>query len=616
MYISLGDNKMPNSNEMNYFNRFFYNKEHIYEKTYISVIKIIVCILLYVSIILIQSHSQSSESIKGIVSQFQVMISVYLVVSVVKKGYVIAVILNIIQIILVTKNVIINGYTNAAPGIVVPVGSIITITIIYLFSRRLKQKFEEINDQKEDLITLYEELAATEEELSQQNKQLLIYNRSMKEKEEKLNYLAFFDILTELPNRKMIINRLDILISLSMKKQMRFALAFIDLDNFKRINDSMGHHAGDLLLQEVAVRLKTVIHQDDMLGRLGGDEFALIIQRQLTQEEILTYVESLRDVLFDKFYIDKTELCVSASFGISVFPQDGNNSTDLLKCSDTAMYKVKEDGKNGVHFFNKEMKDKIFRRIEFEKRLLSSIKNNELFLVFQPQYSSSEKKLRGFEALVRWNSPELGLVSPVEFIPISEETRFIIPMGKWILKTSCEIYKKLQDKYNFTGTISVNISAVQIMEPSFLQMVKSILEETGVNPRYLEIEITESVFISSMEYVIGVLNELKKMGIQIALDDFGTGYSSLSYLQLLPIDTLKIDKIFIDGIISREADKQIVGPIISLVHQMDISVVAEGVEKDIQLDYLRNQSCDCIQGFLWGKPLDEENMDQLLQAIV
>ena len=607
---------MPNSNEMNYFNRFFYNKEHIYEKTYISVIKIIVCILLYVSIILIQSHSQSSESIKGIVSQFQVMISVYLVVSVVKKGYVIAVILNIIQIILVTKNVIINGYTNAAPGIVVPVGSIITITIIYLFSRRLKQKFEEINDQKEDLITLYEELAATEEELSQQNKQLLIYNRSMKEKEEKLNYLAFFDILTELPNRKMIINRLDILISLSMKKQMRFALAFIDLDNFKRINDSMGHHAGDLLLQEVAVRLKTVIHQDDMLGRLGGDEFALIIQRQLTQEEILTYVESLRDVLFDKFYIDKTELCVSASFGISVFPQDGNNSTDLLKCSDTAMYKVKEDGKNGVHFFNKEMKDKIFRRIEFEKRLLSSIKNNELFLVFQPQYSSSEKKLRGFEALVRWNSPELGLVSPVEFIPISEETRFIIPMGKWILKTSCEIYKKLQDKYNFTGTISVNISAVQIMEPSFLQMVKSILEETGVNPRYLEIEITESVFISSMEYVIGVLNELKKMGIQIALDDFGTGYSSLSYLQLLPIDTLKIDKIFIDGIISREADKQIVGPIISLVHQMDISVVAEGVEKDIQLDYLRNQSCDCIQGFLWGKPLDEENMDQLLQAIV
>ncbi len=606
---------MPNSNDMNYFNRFFYNKEHVYEKTYISVIKIIVCLLLYGSIIFIQAHNQSAESVKGIIAQIQVMISVYLVVNVVKKGYVIAIMLNIIQIFLVTRNVFINGYTDTAPGIVVPVGAIITITIIFLFSRRLNQKFEEINDQKEDLITLYEELAATEEELSHQNKQLLIYNRSMKENEEKLNYLAFFDVLTELPNRKMIINRLDVLISLSMKKQMRFAMAFIDLDNFKRINDSMGHHAGDLLLQEVAVRLKTVIHQDDMLGRLGGDEFALIIQRQLNEEEILIYVEGLRNVLLDKFYIEKTELCISASFGISVFPQDGDNSTDLLKCSDTAMYKVKDDGKNGVQFFNKEMKDKIFKRMEFEKRLLSSIQNNELFLVFQPQYSSVEKKLRGFEALIRWNSPELGLVSPVEFIPISEETRFIIPMGKWILKTSCEIYKKIQDKYNFTGTISVNISAVQIMEPSFLQMVKSIIEETGINPRYLEFEITESVFISSMEYVIGVLNELKKIGIHIALDDFGTGYSSLSYLQLLPIDTLKIDKIFIDGIISREADKQIVGPIISLVHQMDIAVVAEGVEKDIQLDYLRSQSCDCIQGFLWGKPLNEENLNQLLQPI-
>ena len=543
------------------------------------------------------------------------MISVYLVVSAVKNGYIIGVSINVIQFLLVARNVFSRGNISSAPGMILPICTIITITIIYVFSRRLNQKYEEIKEQKEELVTLYEELAITEGELFNQNKQLLEYNQDMKENEEKLNYLAFFDVLTELPNRKMIINRLDILITLSMEKKMKFAMIFIDLDNFKRINDSMGHHAGDLLLQEVALRLKAVIHPDDMLGRLGGDEFALIIQRQLEEDEIVTYLESLRKEILKKFYIEKTELTISASFGISVYPRDGDNSTDLLKCSDTAMYKVKEDGKNGVQFFNKEMKDRIFMRMELEKRLLESIENDELYLVYQPQYRSDTKKLRGFETLIRWNSPELGFVSPVTFIPVAEETKFINQMGRWILRTACKKFKELQDKYHFNAILSVNISAVQIMEPSFVHMIIGILNETGVHPYNLEIEITESIFISSMDYVIDVLNQLKNIGINIALDDFGTGYSSLSYLQMLPIDTLKIDKVFIDSIIGQGKDKHIVGPIISLVHQMDISVVAEGVEDTTQLDYLREHNCDCIQGYIWGKPLNEDELNKLLYQL-
>ena len=409
----------------------------------------------------------------------------------------------------------------------------------------------------------------------------------------------------------MIIDRIDFLISLAESKKISFATVFIDLDNFKKINDSMGHHAGDLLLKAVTSKLKGLIHSKDMLGRLGGDEFAIIIQRELKEEEILEYVENLKDSLMDCFVIENTEFNTSASLGISMYPQDGKDSAELLKCADTAMYKAKEYGKNGVYFFRKEMKEDILKKIEFENRLLSAIKNEEIFLVFQPQYTSNSKELRGFEVLVRWKSPELGLVSPGQFIPVAEETGFIVQLGEFIFRKACEKFKYIQDKYNIMSVISVNISALQIMDPYFVQMVKNVLEETKFDVRYLELEITESVFISSVDYVINIINELKEMGISIALDDFGTGYSSLNYLQLLPIDTLKIDKSFIDSI-DNNTKKQIVGSIISLVHKMEISVVAEGIENEIQLEYLKKHECDFIQGFLWGKPLNEEEVSKLL----
>lgn len=581
---------------------------------HVARIKIILCMFVYFLMIYFQkwTRGMAGNSFNGIISQMQVMISVFLVISVVKIGYYAALLLNSIQLFLVTMQVIENKDYNAAPGIIIPICVIIIITIIYVFERRLNRKMSEVIKQSEEIASLCEELSATEEELSQQNQQLTEYNTRMKENEERLNYLAYYDGLTGLPNRKMIFNKLEMLVNVSMRNQATFAVVFIDLDNFKRINDTMGHNVGDLLLQLVVSRLENVINKKDILGRLGGDEFALIIQRSLKDTEILEYVEQVRSSLLKPFLINRTEVNISASLGISIFPQDGDDSEELLKSADTAMYKAKDYGKNAVQFFCKEMKDEILKKIEFEKALLAAIHNGEIYLVYQPQYCSGTKKLRGFEALVRWQSLVLGAVTPVEFIPIAEETGYIIPLGEWILRTACKEVCEIRKKGFNDIIISVNISAVQIMEPSFVLMVRNILHETGIDGTCLEFEITESVFISSMEYAIKVLNELKKMKIRIALDDFGTGYSSLNYIQQLPIDTLKIDKTFISSISNGNSKKQIVGSIISLIHQMDIDVVAEGVENEAQLLYLKEYQCDFIQGYLWGKPLGREEFEKML----
>ena len=362
-------------------------------------------------------------------------------------------------------------------------------------------------------------------------------------------------------------------------------------------------------------RLRSVLHPEDLLGRLGGDEFALIIQRQLKEEEMLFYLENIREILIEPFIIEDSKFLVSASFGVSMFPQDGNTATDIMKSADTAMYKAKEQGRNCIQFYSIQMKNEIIKRIEFENILREAVENNEFQLVYQPQYRLSPKHLRGIEVLTRWHSNKLGFVSPEQFIPVAEETRLIIPLGEWIIRTACTQSKYIFDNFQKDIVMSINISAVQIMDSSFVEMVNTIIVETGCNPNNIEFEITESVFISSMDYVIHILTELKNLGIRIALDDFGTGYSSLNYLQLLPIDTLKIDKSFVNSINQQQSKRPIVGSIISLVHQMDISVVAEGVENETQLHYLKEQQCDFIQGFHWGKPLKEHELVNLLEVM-
>lgn len=577
------------------------------------------CILLYLTIMFIQGNVIIADYVNGILSQLGAIITVYLVIKLNRLGYFTGLLLNTVNLISILIAVLQLNKTTAITGLIVVIFTMVSISIIYFLVHRYTKQYSELLKQKEELITMSEEIAASEEELRQQNEQLFEYNEVIRNNEEKLNYLAFFDTLTELPNRKMILDRLELMVNLSQKNKSSFALVFIDLDDFKIINDSMGHHIGDQLINAVAIRLGHLVYKEDILGRLGGDEFAVIIQRELKDEGILQYVDDLRQSLEDQFVIDGSELSISASFGISIYPYDGKTSNELVKCADTALYKIKENGKNGIFFFRKEMQEEILRRIDFENKMSVALQQEEFFLVFQPQYHARNTQLRGFEALIRWQSPELGLLSPAKFIQVAEETGFIIPLGQWVLSTACRLFKEIIQRYQLNDAIlSVNISAIQFDDLSLIPAIKHVLKESGLPAQNLELEITESVLIKSLDQAIINVKELKKIGVKIALDDFGTGYSSLRYLQLLPIDTLKIDKTFVDNIDQKEKNFQIIGAIINLVHQMDIYVMAEGVENEGQLSYLQQAECDGIQGYLLAKPMPVselyKKMDQSISA--
>lgn len=581
------------------------------ESSLILALKIFISLMLFALTIFLQSGKVSENKIAGVVAQFQVMISTYLVVAVKKKGYPIAVVLNI-TISLITFTVFLKGNDDALPGILVPIITILTISIISFFERRLNHRLQILSEQTQELTGLYKELVIREDEIEDKNIQLMRYNDLLKEKEEKLNELAYIDILTEIPNRKMIINRLELLSNMFTSTKENFAVVLISLDDFKRINDTKGYQTGDFLLRSVVSRLLELKKEEDLIGRMGGDEFALIIQHEIREEALYEYVESIRKEINKALMMGEETYHMSASLGISIYPKDGTDIAQLLMCADIAVVKAKVMGKNRAQFYDKQINDEIQSKIEFESKLLNSLNNKELFLMYQPQYTLEGKQLIGFEALARWKSPELGLVSPVKFIPIAEEIGFINRMGEWILKTACQLIHDIQEAYDQNIVISVNISSIQIMNPNFVNMVKHVLRDTQIKGSLLEMEITESVFISSMEYVVGVIQQLKELGIRFALDDFGTGYSSLSYLQRLPLNRLKIDKSFVDSINIIEDEKQIMGSMIALLHTMDMQVVAEGVENESQLMYLREHHCDYIQGFLWGKPLEDKDVFDLL----
>jgi diguanylate cyclase (GGDEF)-like protein len=567
-------------------------------------IKIFVCVSSYLVIMALQTSQNVPDYINGIYSQLLALICIYLSVNVARKGFFVSIALNLFNLTSIFLAIFSAHKTTAVTGMITGLSTLVAVSIIHILFNRNAQQFSEVVKQKEELLLLSEEMAASGEELRQQNETLLESYQVISENEEKLNYLAYFDPLTELPNRKMILDRLDLLVHLAQKNNSSFAVVFIDLDDFKKINDTMGHQIGDQVIVSVASRLSDLIHKGDLLGRLGGDEFALIIQQNLRDEDILQYVENLRKNLERSLNIDRFDLSIRASFGISIYPHDGSTPLELIKCADTAMYKAKETGKNSIYFFRKEMQAEIWQKMDFENKLAAALQNEEFFLAFQPQYLANSKTLRGFEALVRWQSPDYGLLGPVKFIPTAEETGLIIPLGQWILHTACYKFKELMEQHDFSDVIlSVNISAIQFDDPNFVPMLKNVLAESLLPARNLELEITESVLIKSVEQAIRILAEIKNMGVRIALDDFGTGYSSLRYLQLLPIDTLKIDKSFVDNISNKDRNQQVVGAIISLVHQMNIFVVAEGVENDIQLNYLQNEACDSFQGFLLGRPL-------------
>ena len=429
--------------------------------------------------------------------------------------------------------------------------------------------------------------------------------------EDKIKFMAFYDYLTKLPNRVLFMNILNDQLDLIKTENTEGAVFFIDLDNFKNINDTMGHDFGDMLLKYLAKKVERVVDGKDTLCRLGGDEF-ILLHPYLQPLDITKYTNNLL-ALFDNFFeIDNKQIFITASIGVAIYPKDGSDANSILKNADAAMYKAKALGKNRVALYDEKMYLQLERKTCIERILRTSIENKELSLNYQPQYDAMNNEIFGFEALVRLNSKELGFISPVEFIPIAEESGLISQLDLWVLNEACtQSVKWLREGFKFKS-ISINISSVDIQQADFLKNIKSIFEKTGIDTRIVELEITETALMQSLDSNIKILNKLRDMGIRLALDDFGTGYSSLNYLRKIPISTLKIDKTFIDNITSNIKEEAIINSIIQMAHSMGLKVVAEGVEKEEQLAILKKRKCDYIQGYYFSRPLPTDDIEKLL----
>ncbi len=431
--------------------------------------------------------------------------------------------------------------------------------------------------------------------------------------EETINFQAYHDLLTNLPNRALLRDRLSLAITQAKREEEMLAVMFLDLDRFKNINDSLGHVIGDELLQQVSTRLKSCIREGDTLARFGGDEFTLLLPKIARgNEDVSKIAEKINEVLKEPFMIDNNELYVSASIGISIYPRDGTNMDSLIKHADIAMYHVKDTGKNNYRFYSTDMTTPYFQNLSLETGIRKALDNDEFHLMYQPQINIKTGEIVGVEALLRWNHPEHGSITPAEFIPFAEETGMIVEIGHWVLRNACSELKRWRDAGLPEIRMSINMSARQLAEKTVVKHIAGLLKDYGLPGHCLEIEITENTIMSDMDSVIHKLKELSKRGIYIAIDDFGTGYSSLSYLHKLPIQTLKIDRAFIKEVNMKHAGNSIINTIVAMAKGLNLNVIAEGVETQQQLDYLQEIDCNEAQGFLFGKPLTADVIAQLL----
>ena len=451
-------------------------------------------------------------------------------------------------------------------------------------------------------------------ELFQKNNQKLLESaEKLEEQKAVFQHLAHYDTVTDLPNRVLFRDRLEHAIDKANRNSTKLALLFMDLDHFKEINDSLGHQVGDEVLKIVADRLQEKLRGSDSIARLGGDEFTVLIENVKHSFRVAGIAQKLAQSIKGPITVKNHELYLSASIGISLYPDDGNDAETLLKYADAAMYSAKNDGRNTYHFFAKEMTDKAHERLMIEAGLRHALEEEEFALYYQPQISSKTGELKGLEALIRWNHPEMGLMTPGQFIPLAEATGLIIPMGEWVLRTAAlQAIVWHEDGLNPTR-ISVNFSVKQLQHKDIVHMIKNILLESRCKPNWLELEITESYTMQNPNHSIALLERIRDIGLSIAIDDFGTGYSSLSYLKRLPINKLKIDKSFIDDIPGNKEDEVIVATIVSMAKNMQLDVVAEGVETDRQKVFLQQVGCDIIQGHLNYKPLSVDDMTRVLK---
>jgi diguanylate cyclase (GGDEF)-like protein/PAS domain S-box-containing protein len=433
---------------------------------------------------------------------------------------------------------------------------------------------------------------------------------------ERFNQLVYYDALTNLPNRELFVDRLDQAIQQARRKKESGAVLALDLDHFKRINDTLGHPIGDQLIKAVAARLLKMLFDSDTVTRIGGGAFIILLPRVAKTEDAENVANKLLTAFKSPFLVNEHELFTSCSIGIALFPNDGETSDILIKNADAAMHISKERGKDRFQLFSSSIANNSFERLVLENSLRRALERNEFRLYYQPQLDLRTGKTIGAEALIRWQHPDLGFIPPMEFIPIAEETGLIHPIGEWVLKTACE-QKKRWDEQGFKPfRISVNLSARQFHYANLVDMVGDTIRKSGIDAKDLDLELTESTIMDRLEETTQTLRRLKNMGAHISIDDFGTGYSSLMYLKTFPIDTIKIDKSFVNDVTTDPDDQAITQAIISMAHSLKLDVVAEGVETKEQLELLKSQSCDVIQGYLFSKPIPVDDIAPFLLSDV
>ncbi|MCW8889837.1 MAG: EAL domain-containing protein [Sedimenticola sp.] len=450
------------------------------------------------------------------------------------------------------------------------------------------------------------------EELSQSNDKLQKEIGIRTQAEKNLKHLAHHDTLTNLPNRLLLDARLEHAIQRAHRNQSQLAVLFLDLDNFKHINDSLGHIAGDQLLQKVTLRLNQATRADDTIARLGGDEFVVLMEDFEDTTNIICLAQKILDRINEPFEVNNKAIFTGCSIGISLYPQDGETAATLLRNADAAMYRTKDEGRNSYNFYTQEMTATAYDRIILEGSLRRAIENDELAIYYQPQKRLATGQIVGLEALVRWIHPEMGVLPPGRFLPVAEASGLIVQLGEWVLKNACRQMVEWKQKGLPIEVIAVNLAGKQIRRNDLVEGIGRTLEATGCRPEWLELEVTEGFIMTETHDSIGALEQLRRMGIQLAIDDFGTGYSSLSYLKKLPIHRLKIDRSFVQDLEGNSDDAAIVRAIVSLGNSLQLDITAEGIETPYQEAFLTELGCELGQGYLYSQPLPREQIETLI----
>lgn len=430
--------------------------------------------------------------------------------------------------------------------------------------------------------------------------------------QERLEYMAYYDELTDLPNRNFFIKKVKEAISSATKTNEQFAVYFADLDYFKQINETLGYEFGDKLLKACSERLRSFVQTDTFLARIEGDKFLILHRNIQKQAKAIQFVEKIISAFSEAIEIEGYEIYISISIGISIFPQSGKSATDLIRHANSAMYVIKGDHRRHYHLFEESISNRFKMMLTMENDLRKALKNGEFELHYQPQKSLASNKVVGVEALLRWNHPGKGNIPPRDFIPLAEKTGIILEIGDWVLEEACKQNKQWQDQGYDPIVVSVNLSAKQFHQHILVEKVKNVLKKTGLDPAYLELEITESMAMTNEKYILKTMQCLQNLGVVVSIDDFGTGYSSLKYLSLFPINKLKIDKIFMDT--NQIQNQAIVKSIINMSHSLNMEVIAEGVETAEQLLFLRKENCDQMQGFYFSKPVPAKQLPKFLIA--